>query len=96
MQQQTFGINKALAPGQLLRRFSHVDGPGACTLKVQKKQPLSIDMRLYFTLVTNHTLYILIKCISSFFWKGHTHFSCSVLYKVHLVNTMCIDLELSF
>lgn len=58
-QQQAFGINKVLAPGQPLRRFSHVDGPGSCTLKVQKSPP-PIDMRLYLTLVTNHTLYIFI------------------------------------
>lgn len=50
-QQQAFGINKVPAPGQPLQRFSHVDGPGACT-------PPPIDMRLYLTLqYKSHSVY---------------------------------------
>lgn len=50
-QQQAFGINKVLAPGQPLQIFSNVDGPGACT-------PPPIDMRLYLTLqYKSHSVY---------------------------------------
>lgn len=94
-QQQAFGINKVLAPGQPLRRFSHVNGPGACTLKVQKTTPINRYAFVFNTCYKSHSVYFY-EVYFIFFWKGHTHFSCSVLYKVHLVKTMCIELELSF